>query len=100
MLRSLTHPVLGAVGVEPQCVEAAWRAGDLGFDLTTQHAVGNRGPVADCQDLQEGAPQGQEGRRIQSIQSTQCFSVSPNHVLVEGGLALAANQREDGGGRQ
>lgn len=39
MLHSGSHPVLGAVVVELQRVEALWRAGNLSFDLAAQQAV-------------------------------------------------------------
>lgn len=50
-MRSQTHPVLGAVGVELQRVEALRRAGDLSFDLSTQQTVRHERTVAHGQDL-------------------------------------------------
>lgn len=76
MLRSLTYPVLGAVGIEAQCVEAAWCAGDLGFDLAAQHAVGHRGPVAHRQNLQEEAPQSHTHNNYASLLASSRAALS------------------------
>lgn len=51
---SLTHPVLRAVAVQLQRVEALGRARDLRFDVPAQQAVGHEGAFADGQDLHTG----------------------------------------------
>lgn len=48
---SLTHPVLRAVGVELQCVEARRRAGNLSFNFSTQQTVKHGRTVTNSQDL-------------------------------------------------
>lgn len=51
VLHSGSHPVLGAVGVELQRVEALWRTGDLSFDVSSQQTVGHERTLAHRQDL-------------------------------------------------
>lgn len=46
-----THPVLRAVAVDLQSVEARRRTGNLSFDVSSQHAMGHQRPLAHRQDL-------------------------------------------------
>ncbi|KAF3845846.1 hypothetical protein F7725_002924 [Dissostichus mawsoni] len=48
----MSHPVLCAVGVELQRVEALWRTGDLSLDLPPQETVSHRRALPHSQDLQ------------------------------------------------
>lgn len=87
MMHSLTHPVLCAVGVQLQCVQALRRAGNLSFDFSTQQAVRHKRTFTYSQDLRRS-----RGR----LTLTHCLWAELGwvggayHVLVEGGLSLAA----------
>lgn len=96
-----THPVLGAVGVELQRVQALWCARNLRFDVSAQQTVRHVRAVTDGQDLQRSSSRsGQVRPRPPRPRPPRPRPQQSHHVLVEGGLSLAACQREDGGGRQ
>ena len=98
MLRSGTHPVLGAFGVELQRVEALRRARDLSFDFSTQLTVRHTRTLPHRQDLRT--------HTVLYLNSGPGYFLHSDlrrvshHVLVEGRLPLAAAQREGGGGGQ
>ena len=52
-VRSLTHSVLGAVGVELQRVQALRRAGNLSLHVSTEQAVRHERSFTYSQDLQQ-----------------------------------------------
>lgn len=97
MMHSLTHPVLCAVGVQLQCVQALRRAGNLSFDFSTQQAVRHKRTFTYSQDLRRSRGGGRRSRgRGRRLTLTHCLWAELGwvggayHVLVEGGLSLAA----------